>query len=339
MSQGCIEQLSTEFATGWALWVQGQPALVYARLRGAIIGHAVAAVAREDLQARHASGGPASGAFLLLFTRPLEPADLARIMFETADQSAPLRRLENATLDRFPVMQVFVLGSPRSGTSELGRTLASALSLPWRGEFHGAPLFAKPALEAAHPALPEELRAHLAARDFSGAMVGQARASYFGVHGSASFLDKTPGVPMIRAIPFLARCFPAARFIYLRRNGISNMLSRLAKFGGDFGEHCGDWAAALEEWAALRGHLPSYLEVRQEEMLEQPEQIAHAIAQYLDVPELGGDIAASLESGRLERTGAGIGRLRLADTGWNQEEIKVFMRRCGPTMQRFGYEI
>jgi hypothetical protein len=157
------------------------------------------------------------------------------------------------------------------------------------------------------------------------------------MHGSASFLDKTPGIPMIRAVPFVAECFPGARFIYLRRNGISNVLSRIAKFGGPFDRHCADWAAAMDVWAELRTKLRHYLEVDQEAMLEQPASVARKVADYLGAPEAADGIAARFATGRREHTGAGVTHAALATTGWTEEETRIFRRICAATMQREGY--
>ncbi len=167
-------------------------------------------------------------------------------------------------------------------------------------------------------------------------MQNQAKLAYYAMHGSASFLDKTPGIPMIRSAPFLAACFPQAKFIYLQRNGISNVLSRMAKFGGQFHAHCNDWAAALNEWAAVRDLLPHHLELKQEDMQDNPGKVALKISNYLNAPHQAPAIEASLRTGSLERTGAGIGCTQLAETGWSQEQTATFLRLCRPTMQRFG---
>ena len=143
---------------------------------------------------------------------------------------------------------------------------------------------------------------------------------------------------MIEATPFLSRCFPAAKFIFMRRNGISNVLSRVARFGGPFNEHCADWAAAMMAWADVKKALPSYLEVDQESMLELPEIVGSEIAAYLDEAAATGAIGSSLRAGSRERTGAGIGRTTLAATGWTEEEIAMFRDICGSAMAANGYE-
>jgi hypothetical protein len=140
---------------------------------------------------------------------------------------------------------------------------------------------------------------------------------------------------MIGAAPFLLECFPRAKFIFLRRNGVSNVLSRMAKFGGDFQEHCADWAAAMFRWLEVSVALPHFLEVNQEDMLDSPEEVAAEVAGYLGVP--AGGIAESLRTGALEHTGAGLHRTRLEETGWSADQKALFARDCGAAMALFGY--
>lgn len=328
--------ISPAFALGWAGHDKHGMAHTAAMLEDEILGIARAEEIRSDLL----QSGIQAGGFLVLFNRDLNADEMARVSLRRLEDGYVLPALANLRTDRTSIQRIFVLGSPRSGTSELGATLQRVYHLPWEGEFHAAPLFAAPSAalqnaESAKTALARLLSAHR----LDDAVVRLARLTYFGVHQSASFLDKTPGVPMIRSAPFLARCFPDAKFIYLRRNGISNVLSRMTKFGGDFAEHCADWAAALSEWERVREALPDYLELRQEDMLNAPDATAQYIAAYLQTPEATQALADSLGSGRMEQTGAGIGRTRLADTGWSLQQMERFVAISGPMMERFGYEM
>lgn len=338
---GYVETLSPEFAAGWARYTEGVPSHVYALLDGRVVGTAVADEVRGDLGVVAAEQGWRAGGFLIVFARGFSAEERARVFVHVIGATTPLARSSNMRLDRDPLVQIFVLGSPRSGTSEMGATLAGVLQLPWRGELHAAQLFAGPAeaLRAPSPVTEEALARYLADHHLSRQMMRLARQTYYGVHGSASFVDKTPGVEMIGAAPFLADCFPSARFIYLRRNGVSNVLSRVAKFGGSFSEHCADWAEALMRWARVRDDLPHYLEIRQEDMLTGPAAVARQIALYLDMPERVHDLTRSLTSGRLERTGAGVGRHLLHQTGWDETQITIFRQICGPVMTAFGYDM
>jgi hypothetical protein len=331
---GYIELLSPEFVRGWAQFHEGVPAHVCALIDGRVVGTAIADETRGDL----GDVGLQAGGFLIVFERRFSFEERVRVQVRVVGSGAELPRSAGMSWGREPVRQVFVLGSPRSGTSEMGATLTRVLDLPWQGEFHAAPLFAQAAAALrGDPEAPDELHRFLAHRHLPEHLSRLARFTYYGVHGLASFVDKTPGVEMIGAAPFLAQCFPDAKFIYLRRNGISNVLSRLAKFGGDFNEHCADWAAALTKWEEVRGVLPGFLELRQEDMLAAPDKVAAQLAAYLEVPELEPAFAASLAEGRLERTGAGVGKFLLSQTGWDGAQIDIFRHLCGPVMKRFGY--
>ena len=336
---GFLELISPAFALGWARHAPHGPAYIAAMLGDEILGIARAETPRADLAQLQETGRPA-GSFIVLFNRELDTADLTRVALHRLDDHSALPPIAELRFDSSPIRRIFVLGSPRSGTSELGATLQRVYDLPWMGEFHGAPLFAAPAAAIQQEMSKDDDLSHfIGAYRLDESILRLARLTYFGVHGSASFIDKTPGVPMIAAAPFLARCFPDAKFIYLRRNGVSNVLSRMAKFGGDFSEHCADWAAALTEWERVRALLPHYLELRQEDMQNNPTETASRIAEYIGTPDTAPALAASLSSGRLERTGAGIGRTRLADTGWGPLQIQRFIDVCGPAMERFGYEM
>ncbi len=53
----------------------------------------------------------------------------------------PLSRARTVKVNVAPPLRLFVMGSPRSGSSELGSTLSKVPELAWLGEDHTAPLF------------------------------------------------------------------------------------------------------------------------------------------------------------------------------------------------------
>jgi hypothetical protein len=336
---GRVETLSTEFVSGWAsVQASGKHAHVLAMLGDDVIGFGMANMIRPDLQKARQEGRLHAYAFLLTFQQPVDANAVESIHVFVVGQAAMLPRAKQLRIDRSPCLRLFVLGSPRSGTSQLGSTLTKALNLPWLGEGHGAPLFARAADALTGDNTAENgLVRHLARENFRQIAVQAARSAYFHMHGSASFVDKTPGVPMIAAAPFLVECFPGSRFIFLRRNPVANIRSRLVKFGGNFEEHCRDWAAAMSEWMRVRALLPHYVEVQQEDMLEAPERIARVITDYIGIPEAAERIRESLKTDRLEQTGAGAGQTDRLQAGWTAEQVLAFDRICGPAMRAFGY--
>lgn len=237
---------------------------------------------------------------------------------------------------------MFIIGSPRCGTSELAETLATHLGLAWTGEGQNS---LAPALAAGASALTlsadltDELAVAMAAESLPMVIRAAARRIYYRAHRSASFVDKTPSEAMIRAAPFLSWCFPRARFVFMHRNGIANVLSRIRKFGGDFSDHCRDWTACMEAWEGARSELPHFLEVAQEEMAADPTRVAGAVAEYLSASGAAEAIAESLRSGSRGRTGAGLGKDSFADTDWSDFEIARFKTYCGAAMARWGHPI
>jgi hypothetical protein len=335
MSNGVVEVISTNFVIGWAESSGGRPAHVYATVGGEILGFAKADLLREDL---FVEGVEVGRAFIILFDSPIEPEKFDQLEVHALHTESIFRRWKNMRTDRVRPLQIFVLGSPRSGTSELARTIANEFSLAWLGEAHAAPAFAH-AADALAGAIrsPHDMLRFMAQQSFRRIGIEAMQKAYYFMHGSTSFIDKTPGAPMIEVAPFLNECFPAAKIIYMRRNGISNVLSRMKKFGGEFHEHCADWVAAIESWDNVKQNLPHYLEVDQEIMLSGPEIVARELCKYLETPDKEETIAQSLRTGSAERTGAGVGRYLLSSTGWSVQEIETFTKICGLTMLCHDY--
>lgn len=277
-------------------------------------------------------------AFIVIFDRPVPAERVSFIQIFIVGQATMLPQATPVKVDRSPTLRLFLMGSPRSGTSQLGLTLTKVLGLPWLGEGHGAPLFAA-AADALRGDINDKngLSRFMAQQEFRHVAIDAAKKAYFYMHGSASFVDKTPGVKMIGAAPFLNECFPGSRFIFQRRNPVGNILSRMVKFGGNFESHCRDWASAMNEWMRVRPLLPHYVEVQQEDMLESPGLVANTIAEYIGIPECSAKICESLRTGSLERTGAGVGQTDHRQVSWTPEQVAVFERLCGPAMRAFGY--
>jgi hypothetical protein len=337
--QGQVEVLSTDFAIGWAAVGRDDAySHVIASLEGKVLGSSRADMFREDLEAARLVHSINGRAFVVAFYDPVPPADLERVSIRVLETGLALRTAAKVKIESRTNTRIFLLGSPRSGTSQLGATLAACLSLAWTGEAHAAPRFAAAAEQlGGDPTSPNEFVRSLAAWNFRRLAIDAARRGYFFIHSSSSFLDKTPGVAMVRAAPFIAECFPDAKFVFIRRHPISNIVSRMARFGGDFEEHCNDWATTMHEWMRVRPLLPNYLDLEQEEMASAPDHVATRLAQFLGRPDLLGQLSASLSSGFLEKTGAGTNCVTLSQTNWTSEQKARFTSICDVTMRAFGY--
>ncbi len=332
--------MSTEFAVGWAgLLDDTTCSHVSASLDGRVIGLARADLFRQDLELARRAQAINGRAFVVAFYVPIRPADVERVIIRTVETGLLLRKGAALRIESGPPTRIFVLGSPRSGTSQLGASIAECLSLPWTGEAHVAPRFAV-AAEQMHgdPKSPNQFVRSLAAWNYRSIAADAARRAYFFIHSSSSFLDKTPGVDMVRAAPFMAECFPDAKFIFIRRHPIANIVSRMARFGGNFEQHCNDWAATMQEWMRVRPLLQNHLELEQEEMAVSPEQVAARLAQFLARPDQLEPFTSSLTTGCLEKTGAGTNCMSLAQTNWTREQKLGFQSICDLTMRNFGYQ-
>lgn len=352
MLKGLIEMVSPMFAVGWARTEGSRPARVIATLGPRIIGWALANIVRKDLVMVSGSSESTAGAdhtaeaafgFTILFDERVAADQMDEIKVSTLPDNQEIRRANKLRSDRKDLLQIFVLGSPRSGTSQLGETLSHVLSLPWLGECHAAPAFAAAASALDNAAglygSPSGILRYMAAQKYGDRIIESMQDAYFSAHRSASFVDKTPGAPMIAAAPFIQRAFPEARFIYVQRNGISNVMSRMVKFGGNFEMHCKDWVGSINAWREVKGVLPHFVEVRQEDMLERPEAVADQIAEYIGHPSAVEGLVASIRAGERERTGAGVKNATLATTNWGEVQIRKFRTICGPAMLEIGYEM
>ena len=336
---GRVEVLSTDFAKGYACTVSpNHRPHVFAVLNGEVIGSAAASIHLPEVSNTEIEVPFSIRGFLIAYDRPISAALVTSVNVFVAGQTVMLPYENEAKVDRVPPLRVFILGSPRSGTSELGATLARSLGLAWLGECHAAPLFAR-AADAMSGDVSDvnEMVRFMAQQAFRQKAIEATRQAYFYMHGSTSFVDKTPGVPMIKVAPYLNECFGGSRFIFLRRNPVANLLSRMIKFGGNFEEHCRDWAAAMNEWLVVRESLPHYLELQQEQMFGAPEETATLLAKYIGVPEHTRDIFESLKAGSLERTGVGLGKTTCDETGWTPDQVNTFETICRPVMKTFGY--
>jgi hypothetical protein len=169
-----------------------------------------------------------------------------------------------------------------------------------------------------------------------------ARA-YVETMGTGRWLEKTPGGPqMVKACPVLLEIFPAAKFIFCRRRGIENILSRLRKYPDRTLEaHCNGWAKTMQTWIAVRPALGDRaVEVDQRDMATRPEAVADTVSTLLRLaPAESEGVLRVLRGHRPEQTRPAQDEtpISLSDTGWSLEEQETFRRICGPMMQAFGY--
>jgi hypothetical protein len=247
---------------------------------------------------------------------------------------------------------VFILGAARSGTSAVAQALVRTTDYVGHAEGH--------LLELIQPML-RLVTSHYNERGDEwrfrqNTMIAQVPISYLedGVRhvfvelGRALFpkgrwLDKTPRPAMIVAAPLLRRVWPEARFIFMKRRGIENIISRMTKFPTvSFEDHCHDWARTMESWMTVRDSLKGVaIEIDQLFLATRPEDAARGVADLLGLlpAELSG-LAQDLRLDHPERTAEHFGSVTTFNLSpWSAEQRDAFMRICGRTMDFYGYSM
>ena len=275
-------------------------------------------------------------------TRPLRSAELQLRAARRILPRAPLtRRRFGALDDRF----VFVVGSPRSGTTFLGRSIGSLPGFIDLGEV--APFKA---------AIPE--LAGLDAGDASPRLRRVlTRARRLGLVGGLRPLEQTPETAFVLAAALEA--FPAARVVHALRDGrdvASSLLERgwlrAGRGGGDdaglpFGPGARFWVEPEREeefagvsdarraaWAwrryvgAVRSAPVPVVEVRYEQLAGDPGAVAAQLASALDVPE--GPLAEALHQAH----GASVGRHARDLEGQDRADV---LQEAGDLLRELGY--
>lgn len=275
-------------------------------------------------------------------TGPLRSAELQLRAARRILPRAPLtRRRFGALDDRF----VFVVGSPRSGTTFLGRSIGSLPGFIDLGEV--APF------KAAIPVL-----AGLDAGDASPRLRRVlTRARRLGLVGGLRPVEQTPETAFVLAAALEA--FPAARVVHAVRDGrdvASSLLERgwlrAGRGGGDdaglpFGPGARFWVEPEREeefagvsdarraaWAwrryvgAVRSAPVPVVEVRYEELAGDPRAVAAQLASTLDVPE--GPLAEALHHAH----GASVGRHARDLEGQDRTDV---LEEAGDLLRELGY--
>jgi hypothetical protein len=342
---GFVERLDASSATGWALDGPDGPALIQAWSGLGLAGEAWAKTPREDVSAALKTHGRSGGGFTLYFERALSMEEQEGLVLRAGGRTLPRVATLAASRRAFPV---FIVGSPRSGTSILTIALQRAgytgfeegnfLSLLTRlhedvdAHFHN--------FGTDHHGV---LTAHIDPCGLKTRLAEVLRAQVEPFYGGRPWFDKTGNPEMITAIPALRSLWPDAVFIFAKRRGIENLASRLRKFPQyDFAYHCRDWARNMAGWRALRAVCPDLraLEVDQRHIAEAPAATAMALGTFLNLQPAAIETIKQVFSGeRPQETapGTAVRRMTLASTGWGEDLQEQFRALCGAEMAAFHY--
>jgi hypothetical protein len=243
---------------------------------------------------------------------------------------------------------VFIVGSPRSGTSVLVSSLHRAgyfgynegnfLSLIRNIEVQVERLFA--AQGSTHPKV---LTSHIDTDDLVLRLSRVIAELAESKQQNTPWFDKTGSTQMIESMPMLHRIWPSARFIFAKRRALENVVSRVVKFPRHgFQYHCANWAATMAAWRSVCAKHPDLpgMEVDQRDISDAPEATARLIGEFLALsPAAQEKVSDTMLRHRPQETRPGSAErvLTLADTGWTPQQMEIFERECGEQMRAYGY--
>jgi hypothetical protein len=249
--------------------------------------------------------------------------------------------------------QVIILGSQRSGTTELFNLFTKALGYSGDVESHLWPAVGaawreldSAAVRMGGPISPAYKAFTLGkiGPDIVKAKLAEVVVDIYRERFGRRWVDKTPGPEMVNAVPALAATFPSAKFIFLRRRGIENVLSQTRRFPKrPFRLACQEWSESMRAWSVHRDIVQGrYLEIDQMNMALYPIAVAHDIASLLNLSIAEEtSISSYLEETRAEQTRTidSSRTLSLEDTRWSPAQCQMFIERCAPMMATYGYSL
>lgn len=153
-------------------------------------------------------------------------------------------------------------------------------------------------------------------------------------------LDKTPTIEPLYALEHIEAIWPDAKFIFCRRRGIDNILSKQRKWPDrPFENHCREWAAVNDLWDEKKKCLRSnWIEVDFFHLVDDAQAVAKRLEALLALTEEeAGVVASRLRTARPQASSEIAKWTRFSDTGWSDKQASLFARICGPTMRRSGY--
>jgi hypothetical protein len=241
-------------------------------------------------------------------------------------------------------LKVFIVGSPRSGTSITYYAMREVMKLPGLGESHVLPIFQRLVHEFYEYARrfagqTEIMASFLDTRTLKLGFAEHLQNLYKRVYPSGNWVDKTPGGEAVRGIPLILEVFPEAHVIIARRTGIETVMSIRKKFSVPFEEACNIWTLAARETVRMRELGLRLLEVDQFDMTNKPVETGRRLATFLGRPDSADALAEYFANERTDQLSKHdwTKRVTLDDAPWDDAEKEVFLAICGPMMEVFGY--
>jgi hypothetical protein len=358
---GFVEYVDTDHVIGWAYDSSSPSARleVSVRIGDEFYASGFADIARSDLLAAGIGDGrhgfeidvreahfsaQQAAAVEIHAISGVEVVQISRVRGATAISDLKSDALmPTSDVTQFPV---FILGPARSGTSAITLAMLESGRYSGAGEGHLMPLAHKLLSEVdQHYRRVGNDGSTTLARVSSDAFQKLTRRAFVqlasDLYPTPRWLDKTPTVEMVRASVLMREMWPNARFIFMKRRVIENVLSRRRKFpNGTTESHYRDWAAVMSAWLTVRGELGNAaLEIDHRQLVLEPWEVASTIGAFLEIPEparerFGGYLCTS----RPEQTDESFGAIySLDDLGLDPDDAQRMIALCDPVMSAFGY--
>jgi hypothetical protein len=249
---------------------------------------------------------------------------------------------------------IFIVGSPRSGTTILDAALKKALNPASFNEGHVVPLLHELRRAAANyyekicidPSNKLVMLANIPHNLIAQRLNQIFKDLYNQHHVGREWIDKTPGGDMLRAIPTIQAVWPYAKIIFAKRRALENLVSRMKKFPQfGFEGNCRQWNDVMKEWKARSNALNpgNHLMIDQHDIATRPEDVAANLGLFLDLTADQQEIIQqTFKQDSPEQTGTGDRvqerePLDINELNWSAEQVQIFRNICGEMMNAYGY--
>ncbi len=247
---------------------------------------------------------------------------------------------------------IFILGSPRSGTTIITLALREGANIPGYQEGHFLPLLKllideveKYYEQFSNVANKEEanvMLAHIKQKRLENLVIKAFHNLLLQIHSEQVWLDKTPGELMIKTSPHILNTWSKSRFIFAKRRSIECIQSRLKKFPKvSFESHCIQWKKCMQSWLnvknSLKGH---YIEIEQRDIALNPQKTAQKMVHFLGLEKhYIQQIEKIFTNKRPQHTGGKENEksISIEELGWTKPELEIFRKHCNNLNKKLGY--
>lgn len=254
------------------------------------------------------------------------------------------------------VRPIFVVGSPRSGTSIVAEALRKSLGDSSQSETHILTAFAEveKLLHSNFYDSPASQNNTMSLARFPSTyakaeIITLVRNAYTSAYSSELFIDKTPGKLMLSMLELALYAFPESKVVFCKRRGIENVLSRIKKFKSlTFEQHLNGWVKCFEQWKVSHYKITSllktndwYTEIDQYYIANKPEYAASLLADNLTNDGISSErLAKIFTTSYPEAVDGKINPIcSLESTNWSDEEKLLFLKICSESMFEQGYSV